>query len=151
MFQFSGFALLAEWYHFMVPGCPIRKSSDIAVICTSPKLIAAYHVLHRLWEPRHPPCALTYFLLLYNEIKNLALSNTSKNVFLDPCPVSNSSKLVGRTEWWIHPESNRKIRPSYSKNVQYFKKLMPDITLTLSHSHFHTHTHAFILRLSCGE
>jgi hypothetical protein len=29
-------------------GCPIRKSSDIIVICTSPKLIAAYHVLHRL-------------------------------------------------------------------------------------------------------
>ena len=33
-------------------------------ICWSPQLIAAYHVLHRLWEPRHPPCALSYFLLL---------------------------------------------------------------------------------------
>ena len=33
------------------------------VICTYPKLIAAYHVLHRLREPRHPPCALIYFLL----------------------------------------------------------------------------------------
>ena len=32
------------------------------VICTCPKLIAAYHVLHRLREPRHPPCALAYFL-----------------------------------------------------------------------------------------
>ena len=32
------------------------------VICTFPKLIAAYHVLHRLREPRHPPCALAYFL-----------------------------------------------------------------------------------------
>ena len=32
------------------------------VICTSPGLIAAYHVLHRLREPRHPPCALSYFL-----------------------------------------------------------------------------------------
>ena len=29
-------------------GCPIRKSSDLTVICSSPKLIAAYHVLHRL-------------------------------------------------------------------------------------------------------
>ncbi len=28
----------------------------------SPWLIAVYHVLHRLWEPRHPPYALTYFL-----------------------------------------------------------------------------------------
>ena len=31
------------------------------VICTYPRLIAAYHVLHRLREPRHPPCALNYF------------------------------------------------------------------------------------------
>ena len=30
------------------------------VICTYPKLIAAYHVLLRLREPRHPPCALFY-------------------------------------------------------------------------------------------
>ena len=28
------------------------------IICIYPKLIAAYHVLHRLHEPRHPPCAL---------------------------------------------------------------------------------------------
>ena len=34
------------------------------VICTSPGLIAAYHVLHRLREPRHPPCALSYFLFI---------------------------------------------------------------------------------------
>ena len=34
------------------------------VICTYPGLIAAYHVLHRLREPRHPPCALSYFLRL---------------------------------------------------------------------------------------
>ena len=36
--------------------------SGSRVICTSPELIAAYHVLHRLREPRHPPCALSYFL-----------------------------------------------------------------------------------------
>ena len=34
------------------------------VICTYPRLIAAYHVLHRLCEPRHPPCALSYFLCI---------------------------------------------------------------------------------------
>ena len=31
------------------------------VICTYPRLIAAYHVLRRLREPRHPPDALTCF------------------------------------------------------------------------------------------
>ncbi len=35
------------------------------VICTYPRLIAAYHVLHRLREPRHPPCALTCFFLFF--------------------------------------------------------------------------------------
>ena len=36
----------------------IRGSRDI---CSYPRLIAAYHVLHRLREPRHPPCALSCF------------------------------------------------------------------------------------------
>ena len=35
------------------------------VICTYPALIAAYHVLHRLREPRHPPDALTCFRRLF--------------------------------------------------------------------------------------
>ena len=38
------------------------------VICTYPGLIAAYHVLHRLREPRHPPCALDYFRLMNSGI-----------------------------------------------------------------------------------
>src|SRR5260370_10966174 len=29
------------------------------LVCSSPRLIAAYHVLRRLPVPRHPPCALT--------------------------------------------------------------------------------------------
>ena len=31
------------------------------LVCSSPQLIAAYHVLHRLSEPRHPPYALNCF------------------------------------------------------------------------------------------
>ena len=37
------------------PHSEISGSKDI---CSSPKLIAAYHVFHRLSVPRHPPCAL---------------------------------------------------------------------------------------------
>ena len=42
-------------------------------ICQSPQLIAAYHVLHRLWEPRHPPYALTlaYCTFCYISTNNL--------------------------------------------------------------------------------
>jgi hypothetical protein len=39
-------------------GFPIRKSRDQRLVSTSPGLIAAAHVLHRLSAPRHPPCAL---------------------------------------------------------------------------------------------
>src|SRR3954447_9371470 len=45
-------------YTFSIAGCPIRKSWDIMLVCSSPKLIAAYHVLPRLSDPRHPPYAL---------------------------------------------------------------------------------------------
>ena len=40
-------------------------------ICASPKLIAAYHVLHRCQEPRHPPYALSYFLPPFTRHGNL--------------------------------------------------------------------------------
>ena len=63
MFQFPAFASLqyiritglqpAGLSHSEIPG-----SRDI---CSYPGLIAAYHVLHRLREPRHPPDALTFF------------------------------------------------------------------------------------------
>ena len=43
-------------------GLSHSEISGSKVICTYPELIAAYHVLHRLREPRHPPCALAYFL-----------------------------------------------------------------------------------------
>ena len=39
-------------------GFPHSEISGSKVICTSPKLIAACHVLHRLLMPRHSPCAL---------------------------------------------------------------------------------------------
>src|SRR4051812_3404820 len=40
-------------------GFPIRKSRGQRLVSTSPRLIAASHVLHRLLVPRHPPCALS--------------------------------------------------------------------------------------------
>src|SRR5215210_1971146 len=36
----------------------MRKSSDQRSVDSSPRLIAASYVLHRLLVPRHPPCAL---------------------------------------------------------------------------------------------
>lgn len=44
----------------LVPGFPIRTSSDPRSVGSSPRHIAASHVLHRLSVPRHPPCALKH-------------------------------------------------------------------------------------------
>ena len=44
------------------PHSEIRGSMDI---CSSPRLIAAYHVFHRLSVPRHPPCALSCLTFHY--------------------------------------------------------------------------------------
>ena len=64
MFQFPGLASLrmtglqpAELSHSEIFG--------LTRICQYPKLIAAYHVLHRLQEPRHPPHTLKYFLVFF--------------------------------------------------------------------------------------
>ena len=46
-------------------GFPIRKSADIMLICSSPRLIAACHVLLRLLMPRHSPYALVRLNFLY--------------------------------------------------------------------------------------
>ena len=45
-----------------ISGLSHSEINGSKVICTYPSLIAAYHVLRRLNEPRHPPFALSYFL-----------------------------------------------------------------------------------------
>ena len=62
MFQFPGFASQFLGIPDRSGGLPHSEICGLAVICTSPQLIAAYHVLLRLKEPRHPPYALIYFL-----------------------------------------------------------------------------------------
>ena len=63
MFQFP--ALASSQTYAMMTGKACRVVPfgypRVKVICTSPRLFAAYRVLHRLREPRHPPCALSLF------------------------------------------------------------------------------------------
>ena len=66
MFQFPAFAhLKRDVLSLQLSGLPHSEISGSQVVCTYPKLIAAYHVLHRLLEPRHPPFALIRFSLIY--------------------------------------------------------------------------------------
>ena len=67
MFQFPRFASSHNMMMTVLQTAGLSHSEirGSKVICTLPRLIAAYHVLHRLREPRHPPCALAYFLLCW--------------------------------------------------------------------------------------
>ena len=64
MFQFPPFAseaMLPRMTALQAAGLSHSETRGSKVICTSPRIFAAYRVLHRLREPRHPPCALSYF------------------------------------------------------------------------------------------
>ena len=67
-------------YLSMNPGeFPHSEISGSMLICSSPKLIAAYHVFHRLPVPRHSPCALvrltfqTFFQNIWYPLDSLLL------------------------------------------------------------------------------
>ena len=79
MFQFPGFALcVCRVTVLQTAGLSHSEIPGSMVICTYPGLIAAYHVLHRLHEPRHPPCALSYFLYdIKSHSRNLMVTLTS--------------------------------------------------------------------------
>ena len=63
MFQFPPFASVpnVQIITLQVIGLSHSEIPGSKIICIYPRLIAAYHVLHRLREPRHPPYALSYF------------------------------------------------------------------------------------------
>ena len=79
MFQFPGLALcVCRVTVLQTAGLSHSEIPGSMVICTYPGLIAAYHVLHRLHEPRHPPCALSYFLYdIKSHSRNLMVTLTS--------------------------------------------------------------------------
>ena len=47
-------------------GFPHSEISGSKAVCASPKLIAAYHVLHQRRPPRHPPYALCSLAISFN-------------------------------------------------------------------------------------
>ena len=60
MFQFRRFPSCTYLIQCRIPfgGFPHSEISGSMLICSSPKLIAACHVFHRLLMPRHSPCTL---------------------------------------------------------------------------------------------
>jgi hypothetical protein len=91
-----GYVFSGSYMRFAHVGFPIRKSPDITPVCGSPKLIAACHVLHRLYLPRHPPCALS----------SLTIELTPRRSHFYVLPPSKFLNLI------------RKFAKDYSKDTQ---------------------------------
>ena len=72
-------------------------------VCAYPRLFAAYHVLLRLREPRHPPCALALFFL----ILHLPYVNTEGVLALLVPKCQRPSRNKNRGGWRI-TDSNRR-------------------------------------------
>ena len=94
MFQFRRFPSCTYLIQCRIPcgGFPHSEISGSLLICSSPKLIAAYHVLHRLLMPRHSPCALFSLTFVGISIRTLRFrperSAPAENFALLRCPSS---------------------------------------------------------------
>jgi hypothetical protein len=95
-------------------GFPHSEICGSRPICGSPQLIAAYHVLHRLLTPRHPPCALSSL----TEHSRCSMARLTRQLVFS-CQRSLSSK-AGRIrpdccdlsfEEWLSRWSRRTLRP----------------------------------------
>src|SRR5579875_523141 len=69
------------WDHHA--GFPHSEISGSTPVCGFPKLIAACHVLHRLFLPRHPPCALSSLTIEFTPAQR-AYRHLKKSMFTSP-------------------------------------------------------------------
>ena len=82
---------IGVWMTGVFPaGFPHSEIGGSMDICSSPPLIAAYHVFHRLLVPRHPPCALVRLTFCSSA---LAIIHRQR-FFVDECMISRSYFLV---------------------------------------------------------
>src|SRR5688500_2053620 len=91
----------------LVPGSPIRTPWDHSSVDSSPRPIAASHVLHRLLMPRHPPYALKN--LTTKALKMLASTvqfstNTKPTPLYQPQPDRHRQLVL--QQMWISTETS---------------------------------------------
>ena len=80
MFQFRRFPTYAYFVQrrlteYCSAGFPHSEIPGSMLMCSSPRLIAACHVLHRLLMPRHSPCALSSLTFVEQPISKLFSSS----------------------------------------------------------------------------
>ena len=118
MFQFRAFPSYAYLIQRTIPeycsgGFPHSEISGSMDICSSPKLIAACHVLLRLLMPRHSPCALS--------------SLTSENFLGSLCSwIMQAINRISRNCNCTHIFSDvPQLKSTYSFNSRWKTSLLP--------------------------
>lgn len=89
-----------------MPGFPIRTSSDPRSVDSSPRHIAASHVLHRLSMPRHPPCALKHLQTQKPRNKNCKTNKTTRALLVrcsQPLSTKQTPHPTTKCEATTHP------------------------------------------------
>jgi hypothetical protein len=92
----------------LVPGFPIRTPWDHSLVDSSPRPIAASHVLHRPPVPRHPPSALSN--LTTKMLASTMQQSTNTQTPHHPTPPTTTpprnnpdqNDLVWHTTWACH-------------------------------------------------
>ena len=97
-------------------GFPHSEISGSRVVCTSPELIAAYHVLHRLHAPRHPPCALSSLTIKFAHRK----LDQHIVLLLTPSPLKYLNHL------WMTPGIQKKFLSFGNFAYSIIKEHFPD-------------------------
>src|SRR4029079_9534820 len=84
-------------------GFPHSDIPGSKTVCVSPRLIAAYHVLHRLLVPRHPPCTLSS-LTGFSKVLQLCIPSVSYSIVNErprhmnvACTARSDAKVVYRS------------------------------------------------------
>ena len=96
-------------------GLPHSEIPGSKLVCSSPRLIAAYRVLHRRPAPRHPPHALSSLTTTF------ALLKTPWSVVLCRCPSSSVTSVFNEpglfrpvsVAWWLDATARR---PAFSSS-----------------------------------
>ena len=141
MFQFSGFASVhARMTGLQPAGLSHSEICGSIRLCQSPQLIAAYHVLLRLWEPRHSPYALNYFLTYVFEYPLCFLSHHVNELFRpDPKPLPRILLFSSTTciQSGLKPSRLRHNKP-LTQPITSGNNLSPLHSLNLSYYHLQT-------------
>jgi hypothetical protein len=100
----------------LVPGYPIRTPWDHSSVDSSPRPIAASHVLHRLLVPRHPPFALDNLTTkMLASTMQFTTNNQPTTPQRHPPPATTPTRMRHQRQFAARPRLDRKPNPTHPR------------------------------------